>query len=115
MKSMAAELNMFQAQCSEYKYEIERLTTELTDLKKQYYETKRRESLTREIRARKTLQIKDVLNKENFNTLNSSLPKKCARYYALHATFNPQLSLTSPFPSPHWWGIPYPTSVNFQC
>ena len=74
MKSMAAELNMFQAQCSEYKYEIERLTTELIDLKKQYYETKRRESLTREIWARKTLQIKDVLNKENFNTLNSSLP-----------------------------------------
>lgn len=29
MKAMASELNMYQAQVNEYKYEIERLTREL--------------------------------------------------------------------------------------
>ena len=29
MKAMAAELNMYQAQVNEYKYEIERLTREI--------------------------------------------------------------------------------------
>ena len=38
MKAMAAELNMYQAQVNEYKYEIERLTRELLDMKRKYYE-----------------------------------------------------------------------------
>jgi hypothetical protein len=38
MKAMASELNMFQAQVMEYKYEIERLTRELQQLKRKYYE-----------------------------------------------------------------------------
>ena len=37
LKSIAAELNMYQAQTNEYKYEIERLTRELQDMKNWYY------------------------------------------------------------------------------
>ncbi len=48
MKAMASELNMHQAQVSEYRFEIERLTRELQALKKRYYEAKRREQLDRE-------------------------------------------------------------------
>ena len=61
LKSMAAELNMFQAQVGEYKYEIERLNSELADLKKQYYETKRRESLSREAGTRRSVRLKENL------------------------------------------------------
>ncbi len=42
---MASELNMFQAQVMEYKYEIERLTRELQDSKRKYFEQKRREQV----------------------------------------------------------------------
>jgi len=49
MKSMASELNMYQAQVNEYKYEIERLTRELQDVKRKYYEQKRREQLASEM------------------------------------------------------------------
>ncbi len=52
---MAAELNMFQAQTSEYKYEIERLTQELSDIKSKYYEAKRRESLSRDVKTRRSI------------------------------------------------------------
>ena len=45
MKAMASELNMNQAQVNEYKYEIERITRELQDVKRKYYEHKRREAL----------------------------------------------------------------------
>merc|ERR1711934_449469 len=48
MKAMAAELNMYQAQVNEYKFEIERLTRELQDVKKKYFEQKRREQSGRE-------------------------------------------------------------------
>ena len=45
---MAAELNMYQAKSNEYKYEIERLTADLKEEKRQYYEIKRRDQLLRE-------------------------------------------------------------------
>ena len=48
MKAMASELNMHQAQVNEYKFEIERLTRELQDVKRKYYEQKRRDQLVRE-------------------------------------------------------------------
>jgi len=48
MKAMASELNMYQAQVSESKYEMEKLTRELQDVKRKYYEQKRRETLHRE-------------------------------------------------------------------
>jgi hypothetical protein len=43
MKSMASELNMYQAQVAEHKYEIERLLKELAEVKRKYFEHKRRE------------------------------------------------------------------------
>lgn len=48
LKAMASELNMYQAQVAEYKYEIERLSRDLADLKKKYFETKKREQLEKE-------------------------------------------------------------------
>ena len=48
MKAMASELNMYQAQVTEYKYEIERLSRELADVKRKFFEQKRREQLQRE-------------------------------------------------------------------
>lgn len=48
MKAMASELNMYQAQTNEYKYEIERLARELQEAKKRYFEHKRKEQLARD-------------------------------------------------------------------
>jgi len=52
MKAMASELNMYQAQVNEYRYEIERLTRELQDVKRKYYEQKRRDQMMQEAAAR---------------------------------------------------------------
>ena len=43
MKAMASELNMYQAQSSEYKYEVDKLTRDLGDVKKKYFDHKRRQ------------------------------------------------------------------------
>ena len=48
MKAMASELNMYQAQVSESKYQMEKLTRELQEVKRRYYEQKRRETLQKE-------------------------------------------------------------------
>mmetsp|Transcript_23941 Transcript_23941/g.66472 ORF Transcript_23941/g.66472 Transcript_23941/m.66472 type:complete len:870 (+) Transcript_23941:229-2838(+) len=64
MKAMASELNMFQAQVNEYKYEIERLTRDLNDMKRKYFEHKRREQLDRE-RASKTMAPPGVTQMSN--------------------------------------------------
>jgi len=48
MKAMASELNMYQAQVNEYKYEIERLVRELGDMKRKFFESKRRDQMDRE-------------------------------------------------------------------
>ena len=48
MKAMASELNMSQAQINEYQYEIERLNRELQDVKKKYYQQKRKEQMLSE-------------------------------------------------------------------
>ena len=47
---MAAELNMYQAQVNEYKYENERLARTLNDYKKRYFRMKKSED-TRRLRA----------------------------------------------------------------
>ena len=44
---MASELNMYESQVQEYKYEIERLARELQDVKKKYYTQKRKEQQVR--------------------------------------------------------------------
>ena len=48
MKAMASELNMYQAQVNEYKYEKERMIRELQELKRKYYEQRRKERLMKE-------------------------------------------------------------------
>ncbi len=49
LKAMASELNMYQAQVNEYKYEQEKLSRELTDMKKKYYQQKRKEKVVEEL------------------------------------------------------------------
>lgn len=46
MKALASELNMTQANVSEYQYETHQLQTELQDMKKRYYELKKRTPLS---------------------------------------------------------------------
>merc|ERR1712136_158104 len=48
MKRLASELNMYESQSSEYKYEIERLARELQDVKKKYFHTKKKEQQQKE-------------------------------------------------------------------
>merc|ERR1711998_803797 len=59
MKAMASELNMYQAQVNEYRYEIERLTRELQDVKRKYYEQKRRDQMMQEAAARGAVEPMD--------------------------------------------------------
>jgi chromosome segregation ATPase len=49
MKAMASELNMYQAQVNEYKYDQERLSREVTELKRKYYVQKRKEKLVEDM------------------------------------------------------------------
>ena len=58
MKSMASELNMYSAQCAEYKYEIERLNRELAALKAKWYESKRREQQAEHKATAKSTSVK---------------------------------------------------------
>uniref|UniRef100_F7BEI8 Cilia- and flagella-associated protein 58 n=2 Tax=Ciona intestinalis TaxID=7719 RepID=F7BEI8_CIOIN len=48
MKRLASELNMYESQSSEYKYEIERLARELQDVKKKYFLHKKKEQQQKE-------------------------------------------------------------------
>jgi len=48
MKAMAAELNMYHAQLSDNKDDIERLTRELQDTKRRYFEQRHREQLMKD-------------------------------------------------------------------
>lgn len=54
MKAMAAELNMYHAQLNDYKDEIERLTRELQDTKRKYFEHKHREQLLKDTSVRQS-------------------------------------------------------------
>ena len=49
MKAMASELNMYQAQVNDYKYDIDKTNRELQNLKRKYYEQKRRDQLLKEM------------------------------------------------------------------
>ena len=51
---MASELNMYESQVSEYKYEIERLARELQDVKKKYFMQKKKEQQTKYVHIFKT-------------------------------------------------------------
>merc|ERR1712100_909996 len=50
MKAMASELNMYQAQANEFKYEIERLLQELNGVKRKYYEQKKMAMVIRDMK-----------------------------------------------------------------
>lgn len=52
MKAMAAELNMYHAQLNDYKDEIERLTKDLQDTKRRYFEQRHREQLVKATQSR---------------------------------------------------------------
>uniref|UniRef100_A0A2C9K519 Cilia- and flagella-associated protein 58 central coiled coil domain-containing protein n=1 Tax=Biomphalaria glabrata TaxID=6526 RepID=A0A2C9K519_BIOGL len=45
MKGMVSELNMYEAQVGEYKYEIERIARELQEVKKKYFMQKKKEQI----------------------------------------------------------------------
>ncbi len=47
MKAMTAELNMFQAQASEYRVEMERTGRELNDMKRRFFEHKRKDQIVK--------------------------------------------------------------------
>lgn len=49
MKAMASELNLYQSQVNDGKYEIDKLSRELQDVKRKYYEQKRRDQLIKEL------------------------------------------------------------------
>ena len=55
---MAAELNMYQAQTNEYKYEIGRLMKELNATKAKYFEKKRKEQIQKHKNAELDSQLK---------------------------------------------------------
>jgi len=48
MKRLASELNMYESQSSEYKYEVERLARELQGIKKKYFQMKKKEQKKKE-------------------------------------------------------------------
>lgn len=48
LKALSSELNMYESQNQEYKYEIERLATELQNVKKKYLTQKRKEQESKE-------------------------------------------------------------------
>jgi len=48
MKAMAAELNMYQAQVNEFKYENDRLVREVNEVKRKYFESKKKEQAVRD-------------------------------------------------------------------
>jgi len=71
MKAMAAELNMYHAQLSDSKDDIERLTRELQDTKRRYFEQRHREQLMRD--ASKTDQRPSVTAGPGFTATGATL------------------------------------------
>jgi len=69
MKGMAAELNMYQAQVNEFKYENERLVREVNEVKRKYFESKKKEGAIREYvdnEQKKKIQIQVTLPEKRY-------------------------------------------------
>lgn len=68
MKAMAAELNMYQHQTNEYKSEVDRLTRDVQESKRKYFEIKKREQMAREQidKAQKAMQMQINLPDKRF-------------------------------------------------
>ena len=62
---------MYTAQVAEYKYEIERLTRELSDLKRKYFELKKREHAAKE----HEIAAGSPGRASNNSSLNPSIPR----------------------------------------
>jgi len=69
MKAMAAELNMQQAQVSEYRYEIERLSRELQDTKRKFFEQKRRDQIQKEMLRETQRDEPLILHQQRFHAM----------------------------------------------
>ena len=54
---MASELNMYESQVSEYKYEIERIARELQEVKKKYFMQKKKEQTVKLVLTFQTLGL----------------------------------------------------------
>nr|CAD7570676.1 unnamed protein product [Timema californicum] len=64
MKCLISELNMYESQAAEYKFDLERVSHELNDAKKKYFVQKRREQKEKE-RAQEALE--PVVNETSLN------------------------------------------------
>ena len=84
MKATTSELNMLQAQVSEQKAEIERLTHELGDYKRRFYEQKRREQLVRETQRSAQEGDMDPLKKQQ-EQFHLTQPRFVGGGFSLHS------------------------------
>eukprot|EP00921_Rhytidocystis_pertsovi_P015388 GHVQ01024470.1.p1 GENE.GHVQ01024470.1~~GHVQ01024470.1.p1 ORF type:complete len:890 (-),score=136.23 GHVQ01024470.1:368-3037(-) len=65
LKSMASELNMYHCRMTDYKDEIERLTKELQEIRRKYFEQRRREQAQKD-RVEMTVHMNPSLNQPRF-------------------------------------------------
>ena len=70
IEAMEAELTMSHTQASEYKYEIARINKELVEVKKKFYEQRKREQAAQEQRRAERAQPTELLVQEARSTLN---------------------------------------------
>ena len=70
IEQMEAELTMSHTQASEYKYEISRINKELVEVKKKFYEQRKREQAVLEQRRAERAQPTEILVQEARSTLN---------------------------------------------
>ena len=70
IEQMQAELSMSHTQASEYKYEISRINKELVEVKKKFFEQRKREQALQEQRRTERAQPTELLVQEARSTLN---------------------------------------------
>ena len=70
MEQMEAELQMSHTQAAEYKYEITRINKELVEVKKKFFEQRKREQAVVEQRRAERAQPTELLVQEARSTLN---------------------------------------------
>merc|ERR1711967_92255 len=69
MGEMGAELALYHTQVGEFKFEIARITKELRDVKKKYFEQKKRQQMLHEVRRAERAQTTEALVQEARSTL----------------------------------------------
>eukprot|EP00053_Salpingoeca_punica_P007868 m.71478 g.71478 ORF g.71478 m.71478 type:complete len:880 (-) comp14366_c0_seq1:171-2810(-) len=68
LKAMASELNMYQAQVKEYQFDKDRLARELQDLKKRFFDSKRKEQSTKDtLKSMSTLPAMPLMSSSTTN------------------------------------------------